>query len=51
MNKRIIPLILFSVSLLSGQILFPTQEYPAFNNMKHTQNTHDVHLDTRLDLE
>jgi ribonuclease T2 len=25
---------------------FPTKTCPAFNNMKHSKNTHDVHLDT-----
>jgi len=47
MNKLIIILILFNVSLLARQELFPSQECPAFNNMKHTQNTHCVYLDTK----
>ena len=45
MNKRIITFILLSVSLMAREELFPTQECPAFNNMKHTKNTHSVHLD------
>jgi len=45
MNKLIITFILFSVSLIAREELFPTQECPAFNNMKHTKNTHGVHLD------
>ena len=47
MNKIIIAFILFSVSLLAREELFPSQECPAFNNMKHTKNTHGVHLDTQ----
>ncbi len=47
MNKLIITLILFSVSLLARQDMFPSQECPAFNNMKHTQNTDGVLLDTK----
>ena len=30
---------------MAREELFPTQECPAFNNMKHTKNTHGVHLD------
>ncbi|UPT76792.1 hypothetical protein MN086_06960 [Sulfurovum sp. XGS-02] len=45
MNRLILILIFFSVSLLAREEMFPTQECPAFNNMKHTQNTHSVHLD------
>ncbi|MEN8727653.1 MAG: hypothetical protein ABF276_06800, partial [Sulfurovum sp.] len=45
MNKLLITFILLSVSLIAREELFPTQECPAFNNMKHTQNTHGVHLD------
>jgi ribonuclease T2 len=47
MNKLIIAFILFSVSLFAREELFPTQECPAFNNIKHTKNTHSVHLDTQ----
>ena len=46
MNKLIITFILFSVSLFARAELFPSQECPAFNNMKHTKNTHGVHLNT-----
>ncbi|MBT8343598.1 MAG: hypothetical protein KJO45_02660 [Sulfurovum sp.] len=45
MNKYIITIILLSVSLIAREELLPTQECPAFNNMKHTKNTHNVHLD------
>ena len=45
MNKLIIICILFSLSLMAREELFPAQECPAFNNMKHTKNTHGVHLD------
>ena len=47
MNKLLITFILFSVSLMAREELFPTKECPAFNNMKHTKNTHGVHLDTK----
>ena len=47
MNKHIITFILLSVFLMAREELFPVQECPAFNNMKHTKNTHGVHLDTQ----
>lgn len=47
MRKLILLFIFFSVSLFARYDAFPTQECPAFNNMKHTQNTHSVHLDTK----
>lgn len=47
MRKLIFIFIFFSVSLFARHDAFPTQECPAFNNMKHTRNTHDVHLDTQ----
>ena len=47
MNKLILIFIFFTVSLLARHDAFPTQECPAFNNMKHTKNTHGVHLDTK----
>lgn len=46
MNRRIIILMFLCVSLLSAEEHFPTQECPAFNNMKHTKNTDAVYLDT-----
>jgi ribonuclease T2 len=46
MNKLILLFIVFSVSLFAKYDAFPTQECPAFNNMKHTKNTHSVYLDT-----
>jgi ribonuclease T2 len=51
MNQLIFILMLFSISLLAREEMLPSQECPAFNNMKRTQNTHSVHLDTRLDFE
>lgn len=47
MNKLILIFILFSVFILAREEVFPSQECPAFNNMRHTQNTHGVHLDTQ----
>lgn len=47
MNKLIVVFIFFSVSVLAREEVFPSQECPAFNNMRHTQNTHGVYLDTR----
>ena len=45
MNKLIIIFMIFTVSLLARYEAFPTKVCPAFNNMKHSKNTHDVHLD------
>jgi len=36
----------FTVSLLARHDAFPTKECPAFNNMKHSKNTHAVHLNS-----
>ena len=47
MNKFIITLIFFTVSLLAREEAFATKECPAFNNMKHSKNTDAVHLDTK----
>ncbi|MCW8822091.1 MAG: hypothetical protein OQK45_07665 [Sulfurovum sp.] len=47
MNKIIIIFILFSISILAREEVFPSQECPAFNNMRHTKNTHGIHLDTQ----
>ncbi len=38
--------IFFSVSLFARYDAFPTQECPAFNNLKHTKNSHGIYLDT-----
>jgi len=35
------------VSLMAGEEAFAIKECPAFNNMKHSKNTHAVHLDTK----
>jgi len=45
MNKLILLFTLFTLSLLARHEAFPTKVCPAFNNMKHSKNTHDVHLD------
>jgi ribonuclease T2 len=37
---------IFTVSLLAREDAFATHACPAFNNMKHSKNTHSVHLDT-----
>lgn len=47
MTKFIFIFIFFTVSILAREEVFPSQECPAFNNMRHTQNTHGVHLDTQ----
>ena len=46
MNKLIILFTLLTLSLFARYDAFPTKVCPAFNNMKHSKNTHDVHLDT-----
>ncbi len=46
MNKQIFLLMLFTAVLLARQEAFPSQVCPAFNNMKHSKNTHAVYLDT-----
>jgi len=47
MEKLIIIFILFSVSALAREGVFPSHVCPAFDNMRHTKNTHGVHLDTQ----
>lgn len=47
MQKIIFILTFLTLSLLARQEAFPTQQCPAFNNMKHTANTHKVQLDTK----
>jgi ribonuclease T2 len=46
MNKLLFVLIFFTVSLVARYEAFATKECPAFNNIKHTENTHHVILDT-----
>jgi len=46
MNKFIILFTLFTLSLFARYEASPTKVCPAFNNMKHSKNTHDVYLDT-----
>ena len=38
---------IFTVSLLARHDAYPIKECPAFNNMKHSKNTHAVYLDTK----
>jgi ribonuclease T2 len=47
MNKLFLICMFFTVSLLARHDAYPTKECPAFNNMKHSKNTHAVHLDTK----
>ena len=47
MYKSIVALIFLCMAAFAREELFPTKECPAFNNMKHTENTHDVYLDTQ----
>lgn len=42
---------LFSISLFAREEMFLPEAFPVLNHMKHTQNTDDVHLDTRLGFE
>jgi ribonuclease T2 len=42
---RIIILPLLLISLSARQELYPVKSCPAFNNMKHTKNSHNVKLD------
>ena len=46
MNKLFLLFMIFTVSLLAREEAFAAKECPAFNNMKHSKNTHAVHLDT-----
>lgn len=45
MNRHLLIFMLFSVLLLARYEAYPLKECPAFNNMKHSKNTHDVVLD------
>ncbi|MBN2248856.1 MAG: hypothetical protein JW682_00780, partial [Campylobacterales bacterium] len=43
-------IILFSLlisSLFAGEERYPVESCPAYNNLKHTKNTHNVTLDTQ----
>ena len=45
--KRILPIVLLLTTLLSARfIATPVQECEAFNNMKHSKNTHNIVLKT-----
>ena len=43
--------LLLGTTLFSRNELFPTSCCPAYNNMKHTRNSGDVHLDPRSGYE
>jgi len=45
MNKLLSLLLFFTSLLLARYDAYPTKECPAFNNMKHTKNSHNVYLD------
>lgn len=45
MKKILLTLLFFSSVLLARYDAYPTKECPAFNNMKHTKNSHNVHLE------
>ena len=44
--KQIIFLLVMALSLFARYEVAPTENCPAYNNMKHSQNSHGVHLDT-----
>ena len=46
MKKSLILILLLSLSLFAREVLTPVQSCAAFNNMKHTQNSHHVVLNT-----
>ncbi len=39
-------IVIFTLSLVAREEVFAVKECPAFNNMKHTKNTHNIILDT-----
>ena len=47
MNRLFLTLILLTVSLLAREEAFALKECPAFNSMKHSKNTHAVHLNMK----
>jgi len=47
MYKMFVTLLLLTLSVFARHEAFPTKVCPAFNNMKHSTNTHDIYLDTR----
>lgn len=47
MYRSISIFMIFMVSLLAREEAFAVKECPAFNNMKHSKNTHAVYLDTK----
>jgi ribonuclease T2 len=46
MQKHFFLFLCFSLLILAREELYPTKSCPAFNNMKHTKNSHQVVLDT-----
>ena len=46
MRKLFMFIVIFTLSLVAREEIFAVKECPAFNNMKHTKNTHNILLDT-----
>ena len=46
MKKLFALSVLLTLSLFARETLYPVKVCPAFNNMKHSKNTHAVYLDT-----
>jgi ribonuclease T2 len=46
MRKFFMFVLIFTISLVAREEVFASKECPAFNNMKHTKNTHNIILDT-----
>ncbi len=51
MNRFILILMPFSVSLHAREEISPDQKFPVFYHMEQMQNTHDVDLERRLEFE
>lgn len=46
MSKLFMFVLIFTLSLVAREEVFASKECSAFNNMKHTKNTHNIILDT-----
>ena len=46
MKKLFSLIVLLTLFLFARETLYPAKVCPAFNNMKHSKNTHNVYLDT-----
>ena len=47
MNKFLTLILLWTLTLFARQTMYPVKNCPAFNNMKHTKNSHNVVLDLK----